>query len=125
MTEIAPGVNQYGSMAYQFGFNDPAAALIASNVGLQPQTLSVTGEPEFSAQATNLSGMTEAHVQGAQKFTFTMNGYVLDVDKLATNGATFTFKGKLYIVQSTKWDVSNTEFQKGEVSGVHYPLITE
>lgn len=122
--EIFPNVTQYGDQRYQFGFNDPAAAAIAAAVGLQPQTLSISGEPEFTAQAQNLSGMTEAHVQGAQKFTFTMSGYVLDSELMGQNGATFTFKGNFFIVQSTKIDVSNTEFQKGEVSGVSYPLIT-
>jgi len=123
-TEISPGVTQYGDQSYQFGFNDPAAETIADSVGLKPQTLSVSGEAEFSAEAKNLHGLTEAYVQGDQKFTFTMSGFVVDMDLFSDNGATFTFDGRFYIVQSTKFDISNTEFTKGEVTGVSFPLIT-
>lgn len=124
MVQIFPNVKQFGSQSYKFGFDDPEAEAIADSVGLMPQTLDVQGEPEFTSDAQNLSGMTEARVIGDQKYTFTMSGFVVDRSKLELNGATFNFGGRMYIVESTKFTISNTEFQKGEVTGSSHALIT-
>jgi hypothetical protein len=114
---------QYGSTDYTFGFDDPEAESIATAVGLKPQTLSISGEPEFTAEAKNLDGMTESFVVGDNKFTFTMSGFVVDRSKLDDN-ASFEYDGRFFIVTGHKLDIANTDFQKGEVTGVSYPLIT-
>lgn len=115
---------QHGSLDYVFGFDDPAAEQIASAIGVKPQTLSVSSEPEFTAEAKNLEGSTESVVVGEDKFTFTLNGFVTDKNLLFT-GATFDYDGRHYIVMNRKLDVSNEDFQKAELSGSSYPLITQ
>jgi hypothetical protein len=114
---------QYGSADYTFGFDDAEAEAIAAAIGLKPQTLSVTGEPEFTAEAKNLDGMTEAYVVADMKFQFTMAGFVVD-RALLLQGGSFTYDGRLFIVSGVKLDIANTDFQKGETNGVSYPLIT-
>jgi len=114
---------QHGNKDYKFGFQDAGAAAIAAACGLKPQTLSITSEPEFQAQATNADGMTESVVVGPDKMSFTMNGYIVDEEllKAATN---FTYDNKYFILAGRKVDTSNTDFTKGEMSGQSYPLIT-
>lgn len=114
---------QYGSANYKFGFDDPEAEAIAAAVGIQPQTLSVSGEPEFTAEGKNLNGLTEAFVVGDKKYSFTMSGFVVDRDLVNANGA-FTYKGSYYILVGNKIDIANTDFQKAEVSGSSFPLIS-
>ena len=118
-----PAYTQYGSADYRFGFQDPAAATIAASVGLKPQTLSISSEPEFTAEAKNEDGLTEAFVVADDKKTFTMSGYVTDLAAFNTTGASFTFESDFFIVTSKKRDVANNDFQKGELNGVSYPLI--
>lgn len=114
---------QYGSADYVFGFDDPEAEAIAAAVGIKPQTLSVSGEPEFTAEAKNLDGMTEAFVVADKKFTFTMSGFVVDKELVAAGGS-FSYDGRFYILTGNKVDISNTDFQKAEVTGMSFPLIT-
>jgi hypothetical protein len=113
---------QYGSAEYKFGFDDPEAESIAAAVGIKPQTLSVSGEPEFTAEGKNLDGLTEAFVVADKKFSFTMSGFVTDVDLVNANGS-FTYKGRFFILVGNKVDIANTDFQKAEVTGMSYPLI--
>lgn len=121
--QIAPGVVQHGNQDYSFGFDDPAAQGIGSTTGLVPQDLSVSGEPEFTAEGKDLYGLTVAFVKADQKYNFTMSGYVVDKDLLDEASGTFTYEGKYFIVTSSKKDVSFNEFQKGEIQGVAFPLI--
>lgn len=114
---------QYGDNTYRFGFGDAGATAIAAAVGLKPQTLSVSSQPEFTAEAKNEDGLTASFVVGDSKSTFTMSGFIDDVDLFNATGATFTFDGRFYIVTDRKRDVSNTDFEKGEMTGVSYPLI--
>jgi hypothetical protein len=123
--QIAPGVKQYGAQKYKFGFGDAGAAAIADAVGLTPQTLDVSSEPEFTAEAQNLYGLTEAFVQSDDKRTFTMSGFITNATLFETPGGTFTYKNKFFIVGSKKETTSNKDFTKGEISGVSFPLITE
>ena len=115
---------QFGSQDYKFGFDDPEASSIATSVGLKPQTLSVSGEPEFTSEAKNESALTESFVVGDKKFNFTMSGFVTDRTKINKVGTTFNYDGRFYIVTGSKLDISNTDFQKGEVTGMSFPLIT-
>lgn len=114
---------QYGSADYKFSFDDPDASAIAALVGLKPQTLSISGEPEYTAEAKNEDGDTEAFVVGDKKYTFTMQGFVVDRTKL-DDPTSFEYDGRFFIVTGHKLDISNTDFQKGELTGVSYPLIT-
>ena len=115
---------QHGNAAYLFGFQDAGVAAIATSIGLAPQTLSVTYEAEFTAEAQNEIGEIVAMVVGQDKASFTMTGYVIDEGALMAT-TDFTFGGKNYIVTGRKVDSSNTEFIKGELSGVSYIGVTE
>ena len=114
---------QYGDTTYRFGFGDAAATAIATAVGMAPQTLSISSTPEFTAEAKNEDGLTASFVVGDDKSTFTMSGFIKDVDLFNATGATFTFDGRFYIVTDRKRDVSNTDYEKGEMTGVSYALI--
>jgi hypothetical protein len=123
-------VRQYGSQSYKFGFTDAGALAIASAIGLQPQTLTISGDPEFEAEGKNLYAETESYVRGSTKGDFTLEGYVVNptlfqgvVD--GTAAGTFQFQGKNYIVKGGKLTVKNNDFQMGEMTGVQYPKITD
>lgn len=116
---------QFGSNEYQFGFGDGGeAASIAAAVGLKPQTLSVSSTPEFTAEGKDENGQTAAFVVGDPKRTFTLSGVVVDDDLFNADGATFSYDGNYFIVTDRKIDTSNTDFKKGELTGVSYPLIS-
>lgn len=114
---------QHGDQTYTFGFQDGAAAVIAATVGLKPQTLSISGEAEFTAEAQNENGEVAAVVVGPDKRSFTMSGYVVDAALLEAAG-NFTYDGKFFIITGRKIDTSNSEFTKGEISGTSYSNIT-
>ena len=115
---------QHGEQTYLFGFQDAAVTALAALIGLAPQTLSVTYEAEFTAEAQNEIGEVVSYVVGQDKASFTMTGYVIDEDALMAT-TDFEFGGKTYIVTGRKVDSSNTEFVKGELSGVSFLGITE
>jgi len=117
-------LKQHGNQDYVFGFKDEVAAQLANLIGMKPQTLSLQYEAEFTAEAQNENGETEAVVVGPDKVSFTMSGYVVDADALK-EATDFTFIGRYFIIQGRKLDTSNTEFQKGELTGVSYDLITD
>lgn len=114
---------QHGDNNYIFGFQDAGATAIADTVGLKPQTLSVSSTPEFTAEAKNEDGMTAAFVVGDSKRSFTMSGFITDEDLFDTESLTFDYDGRHYIVTDKKKDTSNTDFLKGEMTGVSYKLI--
>lgn len=114
---------QHGNLDYVFGFNDANAEALATSIGIKPQTLSISGEPEFTAEAKNEDGETESFVVGADAYNFTLSGFL--VDESAFNAATnFTFDSRYFIVVGRKRDKSNTDFQKAEFTGRSFPLIT-
>jgi hypothetical protein len=114
---------QYGDQDYVFGFDDAAASAIAAAIGVKPQTLSVSGTPEFTAEGKNIDGMTEAFVVGDQKFSFTMSGFLVDKALFDAASLSFTYDGRFYIVTDRKRDISNVDFQKAELTGVSFILI--
>lgn len=113
---------QHGNQDYVFGFSSPDAATIAAAIGMKPQTLSLSYEPEFQAEAQNQDGEIEAKVVGPDKITFTMSGYVVD-EELLKDAGSFEFDGKFFIITGRKLDLSNTDFQKGELTGESYANI--
>jgi hypothetical protein len=114
---------QFGDTTYVFGFNDTSAEAIASAIGLKPQTLSISTEPEFTAEAKNEDGETASFVKGADKSTFTMTGFLVN-ESLLDAATDFTFNSDFYILTNRKIDKSNSDFQKAEITGMSYPLIT-
>lgn len=123
---IAPGVTQHGDQDYVFGFDDQGALGIASIAGIRPQSMNISGEPEFTAEAKNLFGLTEAFVVSDSKDNFTMDGYVVDKDKLDTSsGKSFQLNSRKFIITNRDRNAQNTDFQKGKISGVSYPLIND
>lgn len=115
---------QYGNQDYIFGFDDPDAEAIAAAVGLKPQTLSIRGEPEFTADAHGATGLTESKVVADNKFTFTLAGFVVNRALILDGGTSFTYDGRFFIVMGNNLDIDNKDFQKGEVTGESYPQIT-
>jgi hypothetical protein len=113
---------QHGIQDYEFGFQSVAAAAIAAAIGLKPQTLSLSFEPEFQAEAMDENGEVASKVVGQDKVTFTMNGYVTDA-ALLTAAVSFEYDGRFYIITGRKVDESNTDFKKGEVTGESFAGI--
>ena len=113
---------QHGNLDYTFGFDSVDAAAIAVAIGLKPQTLSLSYEPEFTAQAQDEMGEVASMVVGQDKISFTMSGYITDEDLLKVADA-FSYDGRYYVVTGKKIDHSNTEFRKGELTGVSYAGI--
>lgn len=111
-----------------FGFQDAAASNLAADIGLRPQTLSISGEPEFTAEAKNEFGETISAVVGAIAYSFTMSGFLED-EALLNAATSFNFNAggtsRLFVVMSRKVDKSNTDFQKAEITGKAWPLITQ
>ena len=113
---------QKGSTDYTFGFDSVDATAIATAVGLKPQTLSLTYEPEFTSEAQDENGEVASVVIGQDKIGFTMSGYITD-EALLRDAADFSYDGRFYIVTGRKIDHSNTEFRKGELTGTSYAGI--
>lgn len=111
-----------------FGFDDANASALATSIGIRPQTLSITADPEFTAEAKNEDGETISFVRGADKYSFTMSGFLED-EVLFRDIKSFNFEAdgvtRLFIVNSRKVDKSNQDFQKCEIQGVAYPLVTQ
>jgi len=111
-----------------FGFDDPNAEALATSIGIRPQSLSITAEPEFTAEAKNEDGETISAVVGADKYSFTMSGYLED-EALFAAASSFNFEAdgatRLFIVMNRKTDKSSTDFQKAEITGMAYPLVTQ
>ena len=114
---------QHGDTDYEFGFDSAEASAIAAAVGLKPQTLSLSFEPEFQAEAQDEFGNVASVVVGDDMINFTMAGYVVDeaLLKAATN---FEFDGRYFIIQGRKLDRANKEFLQGELTGKSYIGIT-
>jgi hypothetical protein len=115
---------QHGSADYKFAFDDVDAAAIAAAVGVKPQTLSLSYEPEFTAEATDENGEVAAVAVGQDKINFTLDGYVVD-ESLIKTGASFEYDGRYYIVMGRKIDTGNTAFKKGQLTGMSYANVTE
>ena len=114
---------QYGNGEYVFGFNDPAAAALAAAVGLKPQTLKVSGEPEFTAEAKDEEGMTAAFAVGDDMRNIQLNGFLVD-EGLFDGAREFEFDGSFFIVTGRNKDVANTEFKKGDLTARAFSKIT-
>jgi len=110
---------QHGSADYKFAFDDMDAAAIAAAVGVKPQTLSLSYEPEFTAEATDEGGMVAAVAVGEDKINFTLDGYVTD-ESLIKTGASFEYDGRYFIVMGRKIDTGSTTFKKGQLTGMSY-----
>lgn len=113
---------QHGSPDYTFGFDSVDATAIAAAIGLKPQTLSLNYEPEFTAEAQDQNGEVASVVVGQDKIGFTLNGYITN-ETLLKGAANFEYDGRFFIIMGRKIDHSNTEFRKGEVTGMSYAGI--
>lgn len=113
---------QHGDTDYEFAFESTDAAAIATAIGLKPQTLSLSYEPEFQAEAMDEVGEIASKVVGQDKISFTMTGYI--VDRALLKAATaFEYDGRYFIVEGKKLDESNSDFKKGELTGTSYANI--
>lgn len=114
---------KFGEQEFIFGFDDPDAEAIAAAIGMRPMTLKIGSTPEFEAEGKNEDGETVCYVVGPDKNTFTLSGYVVNKELFNATGASFDFEGKKFIVNSKSRDLSSTDLQKGELSGVAFEGI--
>ena len=109
---------QYGDASYQFGVADTGVV-----DGMAIEQITIERSPEFEAEAKNEEGMTASFVRGDDKFTFTASGYL--TNKASFDGVgDFTFDSQFFIINKKSRSQSNTDFQKAEISGVGYSLIS-
>jgi hypothetical protein len=119
-------LKQFGLTTYQFGFNDASAAAIAATLGLTPQEVTISEEPEVEAEGKDAYNRTVAYVVDDEgKKTLTMNGYVSNSTLFdAAKGKTFTYSGKTYIARTAERGVKKDDFQMGTVTAVNFSKIT-
>jgi hypothetical protein len=120
-------LKQFGSQQYVFGLPGEAATL-AGTIGLKPQEVKVTWDPEFEAEGKNTFAETEAYVKGSPKGSFTMSGYIVNLtlfNNAILTGTGFTFGGKAFIIKGGSPGMKSTEFQMGEFNGVSFPNISD
>jgi hypothetical protein len=115
---------KFGDGNYRFSFQSGEAAAIAAAVGLKPQELRVSGEPEFVAEALDEEGEVAAMAVGQDKKTFTMDGYITNPTLFEEEGLDFTFDGRFYIVTGRERTVATREYEKGQLSGVSHAGVT-
>jgi hypothetical protein len=120
---------QSGQLKYQFGFTDKDTgamitdiSTIANDIGVSPQELTISYEPEFEAEAQGPDGSTESKVIGPRKGEFSMSGYAVCKGKLLANSF-FWFDSQLFQVSSREIGYSNQEFQTASLSGTTYSNI--
>lgn len=119
-------LKQYGNSSYKFGFNDAEASAIAATVGLTPQEVTISEEPEVENEAKDAFNRTVAYViDTSGKKSLTLNGYVSNSTLFdAAKGVTFTYGGKLYITRTAERGVKKDDFQMGTITAVNFPQIT-
>lgn len=119
-------LKQYGDQNYKFGFNDAEASAIAAIVGLTPQEVSISEEPEVESEGKDAFNRTVAYVVDDQgKKTLTLNGYVSNSTLFdAAKGKTFTYGGKVYICRTAERGVKKDDFQMGTVTALNFSKIT-
>lgn len=121
---------QFGDVKYKFGYTNAtqatavAAAAIETATGIAPQELSISGEPEFVAEADGADGTIDAVAVAQKKYSFTLSGYITDRSKFEDNGLSFTHDGKFFIVTGDQDNKASKEFQKGQLTGVCYANVT-
>jgi hypothetical protein len=121
---------QFGDIKYKFGYtNDTqtsavAAAAIETATGLAPQELSISGEPEFVAEAEGGGGTVEAVAVAQKKYSFTLTGVITDREKFMEDGLSFTHDGKFFIVTGDQDNKASKEFQKGQLTGMCWAGVT-
>jgi len=119
-------LKQFGNSGYGFGFNDAEASAIAAIVGLTPQEVTISDEPEVEAEAKDAFNRTVAYVMddGGKK-GLTLNGYISSaVLFAAAKGKTFTYDGKVYICRTAEKGVKKDDFRTGTITAVNFSQIT-
>jgi hypothetical protein len=112
--------DQFGDTSYVFGIADANTDIVA---GMALEQITITGTPEFEAQAKNSQGMTASYVRGKDKYEFSANGFLTDEAAFdAVNN--FTYQGHFFIINKREKADSNVDFRKCNISGVAFALIT-
>ena len=58
------------------------------------------------------------------KRTYTLTGFIVDLDKFNTAGLTFEFDSKFYIVMGRQRTVATKDYEKGQLTGESYDAVT-
>mgnify|MGYP003655684440 CR=1 FL=1 len=116
-------ITEHGEAEYVFGWDDTDAAAIATATGLRPQTLKISGAPEYIAHAEDEDGLKAAKAVANDARTFTMNGYL--INKASFEAAkSFTFETRYYIIEGRDMDVESKEYRKASFTGSQNDGIT-
>lgn len=115
---------KFGDSSYRFGFESGEASTIATAVGLKPQELRLSSEPEAQAEALDEEGEVAAVAVGQDKRNFTLDGYITDLTKFNAEGSSFEFDGRFYIVMGRERTVATRAYEKGQLTGVSYKKVT-
>lgn len=115
---------KHGDQSYKWAFEDVTAPEIP---GMRITELNGDAEPEFTAEAQNSEGLTATFVKtetAKDKKTFTASGFILDAGDFDSNASNFEFNGRFYIITKKGAKYNHRDFQKCDISGVSYALIT-
>jgi hypothetical protein len=115
-----PNFDQFGDLSYVFGIADANTNIVA---GMAVEQITITGTPEFEAQAKNSGGLTAAYVRGRDKYEFTASGFLTD-EALFNAVTNFTYEGHYFIINRREKADSNVDFRKCTIGGVAFALIT-
>ena len=121
---------QHGAEKYQFAFKagdtntSTAAQAIEEATGIAPQELTISGEPEFVAEAEGPDGTVESVAVAAQKRAFTLTGFLTDKAKFDEEGTTFQHDGKTFIVMNRELGKNAKQFQKATLTGMSWNGVT-
>jgi hypothetical protein len=119
-------LKQFGNTGYGYGFTDAEAAAIAATVGLTPQEVTVSDEPEIESEAKDAFNRTVAFVMddGGKK-SLTLNGYISNNALFAAaKGKTFNYGGLVYICRTAEKAVKKDDFRTGTITAVNFSQIT-
>jgi hypothetical protein len=123
--EPETGVEIIGIGTYVYGLADQEEALdIATECGVVPQTMKLTGDPEINVEAKDTVGETAALALSRQKkLAFELSGYLEDAAKAEANPQ-FSFRGRFFIGMSFEISYDAANFAMGTIRGMSYPKIS-
>ena len=91
--------------------------------GLVVESQSADKGPQFPAMAKDSCGVTRAIQLGKDTGTMTVSGYFFGAGLPAVN-APLSIEGRTFFVDKVTEQESNTDFQKAEITGKFWELVT-
>lgn len=91
--------------------------------GLVVESQSADKGPQFTAMAKDCCGVTKAIMLGEDTGTMTVSGYFFGA-ALPKINASISIEGETFFVDKVTEQESNTDFQKAEITGKFWKLVT-